>query len=127
MWASGILAERTISGSSPSATPIGQAPTFWESLTMPWKSLGSTSADRLMPSSTTGPWNSPDRSISSATVEPWEKPTTTSALCSLANWPALLARPGMVTSSVSGAPAMPGKVAATQRTPASASSAITRS
>src|SRR4051794_26627667 len=107
--------------------PSGQRPTFCDNLTVWTKNPASSSVVRLRPNSTTGPWNFPDSSISTATLAPWENPTTTSQRCAVANSPATRASPGTDTSSVKGAPAIPGNVVATRRTPDNAGSAITRS
>ena len=111
---------------SRSRAAIGQLPTFCDARTTPRKNAASSSVVKLMPSSTTGPWKCPDSTMSRATVAPWENPTTTSHPCSLASSPARRDRAGMDTSSDTGAPAMPGSVVATKRTPESTGSAITR-
>ena len=89
------------------------------------KKPGSSIADRLTPSNTTGPSNAPATTISYATVAPMLKPTTTSAPTSPASSPVIRAYSSMLKSCGAGAPACPGRVTATNRVSASTDSAIT--
>jgi hypothetical protein len=120
------LADLTISGISRMSMAAGHRPTFCDARITPRKNLASSGVVGLIPSNTTGPWNCPDSTISRATVAPSEKPTTTSQSCSLASSPARRASAGTDTSPDAGAPALPGSVVATKRTPESAGSGITR-
>jgi hypothetical protein len=58
------------------------------SRTIARKKAGSSRADRLTPSRTTGPLKARDAAISSATLAPMLKPTTTSQALSTASWAA---------------------------------------
>src|SRR5258705_830947 len=88
------------------------------------KKAGSSGADRLAPSSTTGPANAPETTISYATIAPMLKPTTTSAPTFWASSAVICAYASVLKSCGAGAPACPGIVAAINRVPANAGSAI---
>src|SRR4051794_3649620 len=89
------------------------------------KTPGSSGADRLTPSSTTGPANAPETTISYATIAPMLKPTTTSAPTLRTSSAVICAYASVLKSCGAGAPACPGIVTATNRVPANADSAIT--
>src|SRR3954467_15640844 len=89
------------------------------------KTPGSSGADRLTPSSTTGPANAPETTISYATIAPMLKPTTTSAPTLRASSAVICAYASVLKSCGPGAPACPGIVAAINRVPANTDSAIT--
>ena len=110
---------------SRSRAAIGQPPTLCEVRTTPRKNAASSSVVKLMPSSTTGPWKCPDSTMSRATVAPWRTPPPLAPVF-FSEFSARRDRAGMDTSVVTGAPAMPGSVVATKRTPESTGSAITR-
>src|SRR6516225_4072140 len=89
------------------------------------KNADSSLEDRLMPSNTTGPVKVPETTISYATDAPLLYPTTTSALTRFASSDVTRAQFSMLASSRGGAPALPGRVAATNRTPSRTASPMT--
>lgn len=89
------------------------------------KKPGSSAAERLTPSNTTGPAKAPDTTISYATCAPMLNPTITSAPTLLANKAVIRAYSSAPKSYGAGAPACPGIVTAINRVLDNAGTAIT--
>src|SRR3954471_24643162 len=106
-------------------TANGSVPRIEPSRMIARKKPGSSDADRLAPSSTTGPANALETTISYATIAPMLKPTTTSAPTLLASSAVIRAYSSVLKSCGAGAPACPGSVAAINRVLANAGSAMT--
>ena len=107
--------------------PSGQRPTFCDSLTVMAKEAGLVLGRQADAQQHDWPAETPGQKHLQSNGGPVGEPNDQSQRCAVAISPAARASPGTDTSSVRGAPAIPGRVVATRRTPDNAGSAITRS